>query len=45
MDAAIANAISLAERIMQRIDSRCDPITPPNQSMTSSANYPWKSRM
>lgn len=41
LDAAIANAISLAEKIMQKIDNRS---TPPAQSMTSSANYPWKGR-
>ena len=41
-DAAIADAISLAERIMQRIDSRA--ATPPDQHMTSNAGYPWKGR-
>jgi hypothetical protein len=42
LDAAITDAISLAERIMQRIDSRSRPAAPPDQSMTSSAGYPWK---
>lgn len=42
LDAAIADAISLAERIMQKIDNRSSASTPPTQSMTSSAGYPWK---
>jgi hypothetical protein len=42
VDAAIADAISLAERIMQKIDSRSRAAAPPDQSMTSSAGYPWK---
>jgi len=42
LDNAISEPISLAERIMQKIDSR-SAATPPTQSMTSSANYPWKS--
>ena len=41
LDAAIADAISLAERIMLKIDSRWAAPTA-NQSMTSSAGYPWK---
>lgn len=44
LDAAIADAISLAERIMQKIDSRATTPASPNQSMTSSAGYPFKSR-
>ncbi len=40
LDAAIADAISLAERILQRIDSRS--ASPPKQQMTSNENYPWK---
>lgn len=44
LDAAIADAISLAERIMQKIDSRWNAPSPPNQSMTSSVGYPWKGR-
>ena len=42
LDGAIADAITLAERIMQRIDSRSARPNPPDQSMTSSAGYPWK---
>ena len=41
LDNAIAETITLAERIMAKIDSRS--ATPPHQNMTSSANYPWKS--
>jgi hypothetical protein len=45
LDAAIADAVSMAERIMRQIDSRWKvPSQPPSQSMTSTANYPWKSR-
>jgi hypothetical protein len=45
LDAAISDAISLAEKIMQRIDARWStPRQPPNQSMTSNADYPWKGR-
>jgi hypothetical protein len=45
LDAAISDAISLAEKIMQKIDARWrTPTNPPNQSMTSNADYPWKSR-
>jgi hypothetical protein len=44
LDAAIADALSLAESIMQKIDIRWAPARPPDQSMTSSANYPWKNR-
>jgi hypothetical protein len=40
MDAAIADAISLAGRIMQRIDNRS--AVPPHQSMTTFKDYPWK---
>lgn len=41
LDAAIADAISVAERMMHKIDNRsANP--PPTQSMTSSAGYPWK---
>jgi hypothetical protein len=41
MEGAIADAITLAERIMQRIDGKFRP-QPPDQHMTSTANYPWK---
>lgn len=44
LDAAIADPITLAERIMQKIDSGTTAPTPPTQSMTSGADYPWKSR-
>ena len=45
LDAAIAEAISLAETIMARIDARsAAPGPSPTQSMTSSAGYPWKNR-
>jgi hypothetical protein len=40
LEAAISDAVLTAEKIMQKIDSRSIP----NQSMTSNANYPWKSR-
>jgi hypothetical protein len=40
LEAAVSDAAVMAEKIMQKIDSRSTP----NQSMTSSANYPWKSR-
>ncbi len=43
LDAAISDAISLAERTMQKIDNRSRP-SPPDQSMNSSAGYPWKDR-
>jgi hypothetical protein len=39
LDSAIADAISLAERIMKQIDARW---AAPSQSMTSAAGYPWK---
>ncbi len=39
LDSAIADAISLAERIMKQIDAR---FPTPSQSMTSGAGYPWK---
>ena len=42
MDNAIGDAITLAERIMRKIDQRF--ATPPDQHMTSNADYPWKSR-
>ncbi len=42
LDAAISDAIALAERIMQRIDNRWRAAAPPDQSMTSSVGYPWK---
>jgi hypothetical protein len=42
LDAAITDAISLAERILQKIDSRSSQTKPPDQSMTSSAGYPRK---
>jgi len=45
LDSAIADAISLAERIMQKIDNRTANPHPPNQSMTSAAGYLWKSRL
>jgi len=41
LDFAIADAISLAERIMNQIDA-CFPT--PSQSMTSAGGYPWKGR-
>lgn len=41
LDSAIADAISLAEKIMQKIDARW---AAPSQSMTSEAGYPWKGR-
>ena len=49
VDNAIAEAITLAERILQSIDSRAAAAgraaaRPPDQFMTSSADYPWKSR-
>ena len=40
LESAIADAVSMAEKIMQRIDSRLAP----SQSMNSSASYPWKTR-
>jgi hypothetical protein len=42
LEAAISDAVIMAEKIMQKIDSRA--AAPPNQSMTTSSNYPWKSR-
>ena len=42
LDAAISDAIALAEKIMGRIDACA--ATPPDQSMTSNAGYPWKGR-
>jgi hypothetical protein len=42
LEAAISDAVVMAEKIMQKIDSCA--AAPPNQSMTSNANYPWKSR-
>ena len=39
LDAAVADAITLAENILRRIDIRF--ATPPTQSMTSSKDYPW----
>jgi len=48
VDNAIAEAIALAERILQSIDNRAAAgraaARPPDQFMTSSADYPWKSR-
>ena len=44
LDAAIVDAIALAERILQKIDIRSAAAAPPTQSMTSSADYPWKGR-
>lgn len=41
LESAIADAITMAERIMQRIDARSKP-SPPDQAMTTTANYPWK---
>jgi hypothetical protein len=41
LDSAIADAISLAEKIMQQIDARWEA---PSQLMISSAGYPWKGR-
>ena len=43
LDNAIAEAIALAERIMAKIDARSAG-KPPEQRMTSNANYPWKAR-
>jgi hypothetical protein len=43
VEAAISDAISLAEKILQRIDSR-SPAPSQSQSMNSSSNYPWKGR-
>jgi hypothetical protein len=40
LESAIADAVSMAEKIMQRIDSRFAP----SQSMNSSNSYPWKTR-
>ncbi len=42
LDAAITDAVALAEKIMQRIDART--AAPPTQRMTSNAGYPWKGR-
>lgn len=45
LDAAMSNAVSMAERIMRQIDSRWKAQSqPPSQSMTSMTNYPWKPR-
>lgn len=47
LEAAISDAISLAEKIMQKIDARWkgSPASqPPSQSMTSMADYPWKGK-
>jgi hypothetical protein len=41
LDSAIADAISLAEKIMRQIDAR---FAAPSQSMTSGTGYPWKGR-
>ena len=41
LDSAIADAISLAEKIMKQIDARW---AAPRQTMTSAAQYPWKGR-
>jgi hypothetical protein len=43
LEYAIADAISMAEKMMARIDSRSAP-SPLSQSMDSSSNYPWKGR-
>jgi hypothetical protein len=44
LDAAIADAVSMAEKIMRHIDARWrTPSQPPSQSMTSMGGYPWKS--
>jgi hypothetical protein len=42
LEAAISDAVVMAEKIMQKIDSRS--AGPPNQQMTSNAGYPWKGR-
>jgi hypothetical protein len=42
LDSAITDAVAMAERIMRRIDNM-SPQTPPSESITSPANYPWKS--
>lgn len=44
LDAAIADSIALAERILRRIDVQCHAGRPPDQSMTSTQDYPWKTR-
>jgi outer membrane murein-binding lipoprotein Lpp len=36
--------ITLAERIMAKIDNRSAAARPPDQSMNSNGNYPWKTR-
>jgi hypothetical protein len=41
LESAIADAIFLAEKIMQKIDARW---AAPNPSMNSAAGYPWKSQ-
>ena len=43
LEGAISDAITLAERIMARIDARA-AAKPPDQRMTSNEGYPWKSR-
>jgi len=41
LDSAIADAISLAEKIMKQIDARW---AAPSQTMTSGTGYPWRGR-
>ena len=43
LEGAIADAITLAERILQTVDIRFR-LAPPDQHMTSSAGYPRKSK-
>ena len=42
LEAAIADAVAVAEKILQRIGHRS--AGPPDQTMTSNANYLWKTR-
>jgi hypothetical protein len=42
VEAAIADAVVMAEKIMQNIDRRA--ATPADQVMTSNSNYSWKTR-
>jgi hypothetical protein len=43
LEAANSDAVVMAEKVMQRIDSWFAP-SPPSQSMDSASGYPWKSR-
>jgi hypothetical protein len=42
LDAAIADAVSMAARIMRKIDSLSS--ASPDQKMNTSDGYPWKSK-